>query len=289
MEMAEIGGRQRRSGISRIGRILVAVVCSPTVLASSRGWAQSGIPPTIEVLKITSPGARGFTTYFFDVIPPNGSSITTVEARFSADVSGAMRQLNPSGLATVLNDNNGAIANVGENPLADSQFEFNSNDAEFIINDLESNTELTAALAGLSPRSTRFTLAHVVLVEGVSGMWEIGVVQSDAGISREYQQFGVFGPNTDNLGDFNSNGIVDAADYVVWRDTLGDIGAGLPADGNMNQVIDIGDYGVWNAHFGQSDASGALTNSTVPEPTATVVVLTPIACSCLRRRPAAIK
>jgi hypothetical protein len=28
-------------------------------------------------------------------------------------------------------------------------------------------------------------------------------------------------------GDYNHNGIVDAADYTVWRDTLGQTGAGL--------------------------------------------------------------
>ncbi len=28
-------------------------------------------------------------------------------------------------------------------------------------------------------------------------------------------------------GDFNDNGVVDAADYVVWRDTLGNVGEGL--------------------------------------------------------------
>ena len=33
------------------------------------------------------------------------------------------------------------------------------------------------------------------------------------------------------LGDFNGDGIVDAADYTVWRDSFGMTGAGLAADG----------------------------------------------------------
>ena len=45
-------------------------------------------------------------------------------------------------------------------------------------------------------------------------------------------------------GDYNHNGIVDAADYVVWRDTLGQSGTGLAADGNGNHQIDSGDYDV---------------------------------------------
>ena len=34
------------------------------------------------------------------------------------------------------------------------------------------------------------------------------------------------------LGDYNLNGIVDAADYTVWRNSFGQAGAGLAADGN---------------------------------------------------------
>jgi T5SS/PEP-CTERM-associated repeat protein len=57
-------------------------------------------------------------------------------------------------------------------------------------------------------------------------------------------------------GDYNDNGVVDAADYVVWRNTLGDAGIGLPADGNGNNQIDPGDYTVWRMHFGQASGSG---------------------------------
>ncbi len=45
-------------------------------------------------------------------------------------------------------------------------------------------------------------------------------------------------------GDYNFNGVVDAADYVVWRDTLGQSGVGLAADGNGDSQIDAADYGI---------------------------------------------
>ena len=32
-------------------------------------------------------------------------------------------------------------------------------------------------------------------------------------------------------GDYNVDGVVDAADYVVWRDSLDETGRGLAADG----------------------------------------------------------
>lgn len=70
-------------------------------------------------------------------------------------------------------------------------------------------------------------------------------------------------------GDYNHNGTVDAADYVVWRHTLGQSGTSLAADGDASGTIDQDDYGVWKAHFGQTAGSGAagdLLNTAVPEP-----------------------
>jgi hypothetical protein len=62
------------------------------------------------------------------------------------------------------------------------------------------------------------------------------------------------------LGDYNRNGTVDAADYTVWRDTLGaSVTPYLGADGNGNGTIDQADYDVWKAHFNEtllSPASG---------------------------------
>jgi hypothetical protein len=57
-------------------------------------------------------------------------------------------------------------------------------------------------------------------------------------------------------GDYNTDGAVDAADYAVWRKTLGST-SDLRADGNGNGSVDPADLTVWKAHFGESGSRGA--------------------------------
>jgi hypothetical protein len=51
-------------------------------------------------------------------------------------------------------------------------------------------------------------------------------------------------------GDFTGDNRVDAADYVVWRKTLGMTGPNLAADADNNELIDQLDYDIWRANFG---------------------------------------
>ena len=77
-------------------------------------------------------------------------------------------------------------------------------------------------------------------------------------------------------GDYNENGAVDAADYTLWQDTLGQTGAGLAADGGRNGVVDPTDFMIWKDNFGAAAASaGSLDyTSAVPEPAAVGILLT---------------
>ena len=60
------------------------------------------------------------------------------------------------------------------------------------------------------------------------------------------------------LGDYNGNGVVDAADYTVWRDTRGATPPRLSgADGSGNGIVDQGDYNVWQTNFGQTLGAGS--------------------------------
>jgi T5SS/PEP-CTERM-associated repeat protein len=88
------------------------------------------------------------------------------------------------------------------------------------------------------------------------------------------------------LGDYNHNGIVDAADYTVWRDSLGQSGTGLAADGNASGTIDAGDYNVWKSNFGNRAGSGSGATAAVPEPTSMVLLLAGAMTLLVRRRTA---
>ena len=76
----------------------------------------------------------------------------------------------------------------------------------------------------------------------------------------------------DLQGDFNGDGLVDAADYTVWRDNLGSSAMDDPADGNNDGVVDSLDYDLWVANFGtRAVLNPPATASAVPEPSALVV------------------
>jgi Glycosyl hydrolases family 18 len=66
-------------------------------------------------------------------------------------------------------------------------------------------------------------------------------------------------------GDYTGDRLVNADDYAAWRNSLGQTGASLAADGNRNQVVDAADYVIWRKHLSGpgSDASAIMT---VPEP-----------------------
>jgi fibronectin-binding autotransporter adhesin len=90
-------------------------------------------------------------------------------------------------------------------------------------------------------------------------------------------------------GDYNRNGVVDAADYTVWRDTFGQSGSLLRADGDGDHDVDADDYAIWKTNFGLAAGSGALSNTAVPEPSTLMLLFLTAACWCLRKCRAALR
>jgi autotransporter-associated beta strand protein len=133
---------------------------------------------------------------------------------------------------------------------------------------------LKVSLSSFTPSAGQsFTL---LTASSISGTFAVEQLPSVAGVSFDV----VYSPTSVVLsalpgvpGDYNSNGIVDAADYTVWRDTLGsttDLRANGDNAGASAGKIDQADYAVWKSHFGQHLGSGAgaagTTETSIPEP-----------------------
>ena len=72
-------------------------------------------------------------------------------------------------------------------------------------------------------------------------------------------------------GDFNRDGTIDAADYVVWRKGVGI----APTPEN---------YNLWRANFGRTVGESSASNATVPEPAAAWLLVLGAALGCWRCR-----
>ena len=119
---------------------------------------------------------------------------------------------------------------------------------------------------------------YTLVVDGPDQSNNVAVIK---GIGIAYEVMYEITPDAVAVtGDYNANGTVDAADYVLWR--KGDIAA----DGNGDTVVDQADYDVWRANFG-SPAAGAgsdLSNAAVPEPSSVAMLLLGLIGSCACRR-----
>ncbi len=94
-------------------------------------------------------------------------------------------------------------------------------------------------------------------------------------------------------GDYNDDGFVDAADYAVWRENVGQPAGSLPND-NTGAPIGDAQYNLWRSNFGNAagSASGLGTlrqtqGGAVPEPSsiALVALMTMALGFAHRRRP----
>ncbi|MEQ8848701.1 hypothetical protein [Botrimarina sp.] len=74
------------------------------------------------------------------------------------------------------------------------------------------------------------------------------------------------------VGDFNLDGLVDAADYTLWRDQQGSVGPGLAADANEDLTVDQADYNIWSLNYGRQLSLTPISSS-VPEPSACFLAL----------------
>jgi hypothetical protein len=118
-------------------------------------------------------------------------------------------------------------------------------------------------------------------------LWDLGILQANgmsgltgASFSNFFTTTGTLGSDNymltsliappDLPGDYNNNGTVDAADYVMWREN----------DGSQ------AGYNIWRANFGSTAVGGASTssNDAVPEAATLIMILTGTLAMFSRRR-----
>ena len=129
-----------------------------------------------------------------------------------------------------------------------------------------------------APASTGNALVKLIDVDNTSAF--TFVAQAAAGTL--FRGVALAPVSTGTHGDYNNNGVVDAADYVLWRN-----GGPLQND-PIGPPIGSAQYDQWKANFGKP-GPGAGSGSAlgqVPEPT--TIALVGLLVSCLlvcRRKP----
>jgi hypothetical protein len=114
------------------------------------------------------------------------------------------------------------------------------------------NQDKLATITGLSPQTNNILFVQFVGMTGHEGYLNMMRIVAEAAAP------GV-------VGDYNNNGRVDAADYVLWRKSVGTTTV-LPND-PAGGMIGITQYNNWRSHFGQGSGAGSgLGSAAVPEP-----------------------
>lgn len=112
--------------------------------------------------------------------------------------------------------------------------------------------------AGIGAKSLNLTAP----AGAIRGSYPINVTL--AGGSEDWGTTGTFTVKVGVPGDYNDNGVVDAADYVLWRK-----GGPLQFEVDTPGTVNSTDYTAWRARFGKNTAgsgSGLSLITEVPEP-----------------------
>jgi hypothetical protein len=83
-------------------------------------------------------------------------------------------------------------------------------------------------------------------------------------------------------GDYNYDGKLDGSDHIEWRKAFGETQSPLYADGDSNGVVAAGDYIVWRMDAG--NATGVSLGSIAPEPASLFLLGIGLAVLILFRR-----
>jgi hypothetical protein len=172
----------------------------------------------------------------------------------------------PKIMASQAYQNNGAIVIWNDESEGTNADDFNHTLMEIVISPLAKGYGYASSL----------NYTHSSDLKTMQEIFQVGPLLGDAAAAGTLDLSDMFVPNTIPTtvsGDFDQNGVIDAADYVVWRKTDG------------AQI----DYDSWRAHFGEPAGTGTGTagasadQTAVPEPATLLLPTFAAAAWCLRR------
>jgi hypothetical protein len=210
-------------------------------------------------------GDKAFNNLVVNVNPTTGQATLVNESPFTFSFDGY-----------TVTSASGSLLTAGWNSLQDQAagggnwFEIPSTNAKLGELKRSGSTSLNQGTSFnlgniFNPAGTRdLRLQFIVSGEGTARNGDVDFVATPAGVP----------------GDYNQNGTVDAADYVVWRKGLG-TSANLPnRDPSQSGNISQADYNFWRQNFGRTGGAGSAilsASSAVPEPGSAIL----LAVSCL--------
>ena len=127
-----------------------------------------------------------------------------------------------------------------------------------------------------------------IALPSLPGNLELGLIYNNKSLLMEVrtEQLAVGLP-----GDYNNDGTVDAADYTVWRNHLGQTFTltNVNPQAATPGVVDQEDYAFWKANYGATllgsgGLAGGLPQGAVPEPSTAMLVAIALAGFSLRSR-----
>lgn len=189
-----------------------------------------------------------FNTLVLRVDPTTGNAVVENDSQFTVEING-------------YSVSSGAGVGLGSLLTSwDSLDDQNASGWEEANASTESLSELNLA-GGLSlAPGANFAL---------DGLWDTAG-NRDLGLT-----FSIRGASS--AGDFNDDGVVDAADYTVWRDNEGGDAAALNGNGTGGATVGASDLQLWRDIYGSLALTGAVpgvvvyealaTATAVPEPT----------------------
>lgn len=145
--------------------------------------------------------------------------------------------------------------------------------------DFEAYTSVDGVEWDLHQEFSNEELAEGMLEVGLwAGSYGGGISDGDAQFDWVEIMVGV------PAGDYNEDGVIDAADYTVWRDTMGQaVDAWEGADGDGDGMVTTADYEVWRRNYGLAATlpGGATASAAAPEPHASALL---VVCAALASR-----